>query len=703
MSGGANSFTSKAAIARQSGGKRMFAAFDPAEPVLPGAPAPTAVSDANGVTLTWEAPDDGGSAITGYKIYRGTASNAETFLANASTKGVFVDTNVEPDTKYFYRVTAVNSVGEGPYCGEVEPIIVDPPDPCELPGIGIVTDPAGDGLIPERDIRSLSIAEVYDPAVTANKLFFTLTVEDLAVLPPQSRWTVYFSRTNPGSSPPTATEWFVAMRTDDRTGPGSNITPIFTYGHRDPPTTPGTSGTLVTDGNVDFGTFNPDGTILIAIGTPVKTNTAATGRDFPPLQTGEVLGTVNAVTQQTAGAVLVNDDDTGTGSYTLVGNEACRPNDPPFAVLKANPLSGEPPLNVTFDASASTDSDDSIASYTFNFGDNSPEVTQSSPTVQHTYTADGDYQARVRVKDARGKLNQNAARVVIEVGDEMPGSTPTPTPGTTPTPTPVGSPSPATLLNIAARLRVQQGDNALFGGFIITGNGPRRLVFRGIGPSLTSNGNPVPERLNDPTIELRDSSGARLTENDNWKDSPSRAEVQSAGFAPSDDRESAMVWVVNPGAYTAIVRGKNESGIGLIEIYDRSAGKNSELANISARGFIETGDNVLIGGFIVSNDVLGTRILLRAIGPSLKPDIPNALDDPTLQLVNANGAAMQSNDNWKNSPDRAEIEATGAAPKHDLESAAILTVPPAQYTAIVRGKNNTTGIGVVEVYNVKPK
>jgi hypothetical protein len=258
-------------------------------------------------------------------------------------------------------------------------------------------------------------------------------------------------------------------------------------------------------------------------------------------------------------------------------------------------------------------------------------------------------------------------------------------------------------LNISARLRVQPGDNALFGGFIVTGNGPRRLVFRGIGPSLTSNGTPVNGRLNDPTIELRDASGVKLTENDNWRDAPSHSEIESTGFAPKDDRESAMVWVLNPGAYTAIVRGKNESGIGLIEIYDRSSGRTSELANISARGFVETGDNALIGGFIVSNDASGTRVLLRAIAPSLKPGIANALDDPTLQLVNANGVAMQFNDNWVTSPDRTEIENTGAAPKNDFESAIILSLPPAQYTAIVRGNANKTGTAVVEIYNVKPK
>ena len=242
----------------------------------------------------------------------------------------------------------------------------------------------------------------------------------------------------------------------------------------------------------------------------------------------------------------------------------------------------------------------------------------------------------------------------------------------------------------------------MFAGFIVTGNGPRRLVLRGMGPSLTSGGSPVPGRLNDPTIELRDSSGALLMANDDWKDSPSRTEIQSTGFAPSDDRESAFIWILNPGAYTAIVRGKNESGIGLIEVYDRSADKAAELANVSSRGFIEQGDNALIGGFIVGNEPAGTRIVFRGTGPSLKPGIPNALNDPTLQIVNQNGTTLQANDNWKDSSDRAAIEALGLQPKHDSEAAAMLTMVPAQYTAIVRGAGSETGIGLVEVYNVKP-
>jgi PKD repeat protein len=285
-----------------------------------------------------------------------------------------------------------------------------------------MTDPGGEALVPQRDIRSLAIAELYDSKTTANKLFFTLRVDNLDPITPQSRWTIYFTRNNPNNVPTPTTEWFVAMQTDDRNDPTTNLTPRFVYGHREPPVPPSTVATLVTDGTVDFGSYNPDGTITIAIGTPTKTSTAANARAFPPLQTGEALATVNAVTQQTGGALLVNDDSTGNGNYTLVGNQACAPNAAPLARLTATPMSGPAPLTVQFNASGSTDPDpsDTIVSYKFTFGDGSPDVTKTSPTVQHTYQAAGPYQARVRVKDSRGKLNENAATVMIDVEAPQP-------------------------------------------------------------------------------------------------------------------------------------------------------------------------------------------------------------------------------------------------------------------------------------------
>ena len=137
-----------------------------------------------------------------------------------------------------------------------------------------------------------------------------------------------------------------------------------------------------------------------------------------------------------------------------------------------------------------------------------------------------------------------------------------------------------------------------------------------------------------------------------------------------------------------------------MEVYDRNSNTDSKFANISTRGFVETGDNVLIGGFILGSQTGSTKVLTRATGPSLKPGLANALGDPTLELYDQNGASIATNDNWKDAPNRAAIEATGLAPTNDAESAILMTVPPTPYTAIVRGKNNTTGIGLIEVYNV---
>ena len=160
----------------------------------------------------------------------------------------------------------------------------------------------------------------------------------------------------------------------------------------------------------------------------------------------------------------------------------------------------------------------------------------------------------------------------------------------------------------------------------------------------------------------------------------------------------------NGAAYTAVVRGKNNAtGIAVVEAYDLDQAVNSELANISTRGFVETGNNVLIGGFIAGNGL--TKIIVRAIGPSLaNAGIANPLQDPTLELRDVNGGLLRSNDDWKiredGSSQQAEIEATTIPPTNNSESALVQTVIPGNYTAVVRGKNNTTGIAVVEVYSL---
>jgi hypothetical protein len=267
-------------------------------------------------------------------------------------------------------------------------------------------------------------------------------------------------------------------------------------------------------------------------------------------------------------------------------------------------------------------------------------------------------------------------------------------------------PPQAQLLNISSRARVQTADNVLIGGFIITGTDPKEVVVRAIGPSMRVGGAPVTGRMEDPVLELRNSNNAVIASNDNWKDSPERSQIEATGVAPTDDRESAILRTLVPGNYTVVLKGSaNTTGIAVVEAYDVGLAANSILANISSRCFVEAGDNVLIGGFIAGiisgNNPIGTAILVRAIGPSLKSQIPSALDDPTLELHDSNGATMATNDNWKDSPERTQIEATGIPPSADLESAIYRILTPAPYTAIVRGKNGGVGVGVVEIYNTR--
>jgi hypothetical protein len=249
---------------------------------------------------------------------------------------------------------------------------------------------------------------------------------------------------------------------------------------------------------------------------------------------------------------------------------------------------------------------------------------------------------------------------------------------------------------------VDAGDNVLIGGFIIAGAEPKRVFIRALGPSLKSSGSPVSGRLGDPTLELFDRDGMPIIANDNWQDSAERDEIAQSGLAPEDEREAVIARTLPPDTYTAIMRGKaDSSGIGLVELYDRGETGNAELANVSSRGRIGTGDNVLIGGFIVGTQNQATRVLVRAIGPSLKPRLAAALDDPELEIFDRDGSPIGFNDNWKDSDRRTDIESTGIAPSEDAESAVLLDVSPAPYTAIVRGKERTSGIGLVEVYNVK--
>jgi hypothetical protein len=242
-------------------------------------------------------------------------------------------------------------------------------------------------------------------------------------------------------------------------------------------------------------------------------------------------------------------------------------------------------------------------------------------------------------------------------------------------------------------MRVETGDNVGIGGFIITGTAPKHVLVRAIGPSITG----LPGVLADPTLELNGVT------NNNWQDDPLQAAaILAAGLAPTNNLEAAIDATLNPGAYTAIVRGNGgTSGIGLIEVYDLSQAVPAKLANISTRALVGTGNDIVIAGFILGNNSGATRIVLRGIGGSLTVfGVPNALANPTLELRDGNGALLNSNDNWQDDPAQAaELTAAGLAPTNPSESGIALTLGPGLYTALLAGQGNSTGVGIIEVYD----
>lgn len=689
--GGPNSYSSKATIARQSGGKGLLSAFDPAEPAGPQRACLSGRRDDMASYLKWVAPDNGGSDIANYKIYRGTSPGNEVFIGQqVGNKTTYNDRTVNPGVAtYTYKITAVNAFGEGLFSNIIALTVtprLETTGSCSLPGSTVLSDPVGDESdgITQHDLTSISMAEPITNATTgaADNLVFTIKVVDLATVPPGWRWSVRFSVS--GYGPPAAPivgaqeDWFVSMISSQ------GVDPKFTYG-----TTgvfQGASRFFTTIGDLHpSSNYNPDGTITLVLPKETFRSKAVCSGACGPLNPGLAislaLGSVRfSPPGEVPGSGGTNEtipDTTGGSSYQLRPENLCLPNAAPLAVLTANITSGPAPLTVTFNGSGSSDSDaiDTIATYTFNFNDGSDDVVQSSPTLTHTFNEGGFYDVKLVVTDSRGKVSTNTAHSLIEV-------------------TQTGSPSAAQLLNIASRLRVQTGDNILIGGFIVTGTDPKKIGVRAIGPSVQ-----LPGVLADPILELHDGTGALVTSNDNWVDSPERSQIESAGLAPADNRESAILRTLNPGAYTAVVRGKsNGTGIAVVEAYDLEASNNSKMANLSTRGTVETGDNVLIGGFITGNRNGNINVLVRALGPSLAGRVPTPLSDPLLEIHNSNGSSIATNDDWQDNQ-KTEIEQTGIAPANAKESAIRLSLTPGAYTAIVRGVNST-GNGLVEVYNI---
>jgi hypothetical protein len=255
--------------------------------------------------------------------------------------------------------------------------------------------------------------------------------------------------------------------------------------------------------------------------------------------------------------------------------------------------------------------------------------------------------------------------------------------------------------NISTRLVAGVGDNVMIGGFIVGGTTPRKVIVRGIGPSLSTNTAPLPGTLQDPVIELHKADGSILQANDNWKDTQ-QAAIEQTGIPPALDVESALVATLDPGAYTVILSGKGgTSGIGLVEVFDLETAGSPTLLNISTRGNVQTGNDVMIGGLIITGVDYG-RVLVRGLGPSLNINgvpVPGTITDPTLDLRDANAVQLAFDDDWKTTQ-QFEIERTGLAPANDKEASIVGNFPPGNYTVILSGQGGATGLGLIDAFRL---
>jgi hypothetical protein len=577
-----NSYTALAAIARQTGGRRLLAAFDPpSAATIPGTPLLNAKRNGGKVSISWSESDDGGSAITGYNILRSVSPGNETLLTSVpATQLRYEDlTATDPTLTYYYKVVAVNAQGSS--CGNNEVAAKYVGDSYSTAGFTVANDPTAEpgppAGNPDLDIQSLKIAEP-GSGPNAGRLVFNLKMTSLAVVPPSRRWRIIW---NSPSAPDG--QYYVGMTSDSGGAVsfeyGTVATPVIGLVLGDPQTTK--------VGEPDSASFTPDGLITIAISRNKVGNP----------QTGDLLGALS---------VRTFSDTTNKVRSTLA-------------------------VDTTTNATAN-------------------DETANAATYE------------------------------------------------------ILGPQAARLQNISTRSQVGTGDKVLIGGFIITGSEAKRVLLRGRGPSLTANG--IADPLHDPTIELYNNAPGNtpISTNDNWQSSQ-KTEIEATGLAPSSPLESAVVVTLAPGAYTVILRDKDTSAarLGIVEVFDVSPATNGQPGNLSSRGFVGTGENVLIGGVIVGPQGTGNaNLLVRSLGPSLSNfGVAGALPDPKLKVVNQNGAEIASNDDWRANQAAIQSQAPTLAPARDEEAALITSVAPGLYTVIVEGKN-ATGVATVEVYALTP-
>jgi len=332
-------------------------------------------------------------------------------------------------------------------------------------------------------------------------------------------------------------------------------------------------------------------------------------------------------------------------------------------------------------------------------GDTVPAAQLDDMVAQLNAAGVGNYEIRTIRGDFHsfGFWSQvkNDALAFLTAGFASPPPTPTPTPS--PTPGATGN----TLLNISPRAPAGTGQNVLIGGFILgEGGGPKRVIIRAIGPSLAAAG--VTSALADPSLQLVDSTGQILATNDDWISGTQAQEIVETTLAPSDPKESAIIASLEPGAYTATVNGaQGTQNIALVEVFDLDAATPSQLVNISTRGYVSTGEGVMIAGTIIGGTEAET-LVLRGLGPSIAagpPPISDPLPNPMLTLVDSQGTTLFANNDWQDTQ-AADIMNTGLAPTDAREAAILITLAPGNYTTLLFDAEGAIGVGLLEIYNI---
>lgn len=495
---------------------------------------------------------------------------------------------------------------------------------------------------------------------------------------------------NPGSTPPQSRDAFVAMF---NTNPGVSSSDSLVYSSF-------LGGSRQDEGEAIA--VDPGGNLYVAGWTASDSGVSETPTEPRFGTNGPASASASNDFPTTLGAFQEDPsfDDDGWVVALVGGTSTVIGQGQGFTIFGQVTLAddGSPVEGVTItltkpDNTTMTTTTDAMGTYQFN---NLPPVPEAPYTVTpsglgYVYTPPS---SEVIITNKNERADFTAS---FPEPEPSPSTTPTATATATATPT---VPPTSQALNLSTRLHVLTGDQVGIGGFIITGSAPKHVIVRAIGPSLTRFG--IPNPLPDPILELHGPGSFQTITNDNWRDTQ-EAQIKASGIPPTNDLESAIDITLPPGNYTAIVFGKGGStGIGLIEVYDLDQGAASKLANISTRGFVgSTPGDSIIAGFILGNSNSPDHIVIRGLGPSLAASgVPNTLQNPTLELHNGDGVLLFTNNDWQDNPtNAAEVAAAGLAPSDSREAAIAVTLPPGAYSAILAGLGNTTGNGLVEIFD----